>query len=176
MTSQGWVQDLTRSKHTALVSSDSNLFRGGAGRGGGGVQVSNLTEIGDTHIVSQYVIQNNSFIEHDPATFLGSYWVMLADLVGFQQEPCHLLRPSSEIGPLTPLFLGNSAMKSSLLVLLSCPFFFQCITVAGRGWLSAFCSLWDGLSSITCSLPRGPHPTLITEDIIGYHGKGENSA
>lgn len=36
MTSQGWVQDLTRSKHTALVSSDSNLFRGGAGRGGGG--------------------------------------------------------------------------------------------------------------------------------------------
>ena len=26
MTSQGWVQDLTRSKDTALVSSDSNTF------------------------------------------------------------------------------------------------------------------------------------------------------
>lgn len=32
--------------------------------------------------MSQYVTQNNSFIEHNPATFLGSYWVMLADLVG----------------------------------------------------------------------------------------------
>lgn len=96
--------------------------------------------------------------------------------LGFWQESCHLLRPSSEIGPLTRLFLGSSALMSSLLVLLSCPLFVRCFTVAGRGWLSTFCSLWHGLSNTTSSLPRGPHPTLITEDITGYHGKGENSA
>lgn len=92
----------------------------------------------------------------------------------FRQESCHLLRPSSEIGPLTRLFLGNCLDVQPLSSTLMS--FFLPVFHCGRKGVALYL-----LFSLTWTLkynlllPRGPHPTLITEDITGHHGKGENS-
>lgn len=122
-------------------------------------------------MLSKHVIQNNTFLQHNPPTFLCSCCVKVADPAGL--GPCWTWDCCQRhaIFPDCPLELDHrphsswAVLPGGLDSQLNTDVFFCFLPVfhqSRKRWSSVFHSLGHELSYSSSSLPRSWHPAWVT--------------